>query len=121
MTASIPLYVLSSDFTTAIPPPPAATTTKPPLINDLIASFSTISIGLGDGTTLRYPLPESSTKLHSGCSFFISSACSLEKKDPTGFVGFLKLGSSELTSTCVITVATFLWIPLTANSLIKAC
>ena len=61
---------------TGIPPPPQAITITSFKTNSLITFFSKISIGLGDGTTLLYPLPASSTKIKP-FSLAILSASSL--------------------------------------------
>jgi hypothetical protein len=45
---------------TGMPPPPAQMMTFPLFTKVEITSFSSISIGSGEGTTLLYPLPASS-------------------------------------------------------------
>lgn len=42
-----------------MPPPPTAMITNPFSTEFFMASLSIISIGIGEGTTLIYPLPES--------------------------------------------------------------
>ncbi|TPW12694.1 MAG: hypothetical protein FD129_1421 [bacterium] len=64
MTASTPSSVPSSRRTTGTPPPPSAITMKPASRNVRMACSSTISIGIGEGTTRRQPRPESSRISH---------------------------------------------------------
>ena len=56
-----------------IPPPPPTITIEPNSTFFLIDSIPRKSIGLGEGTTLRYPLPASSIIVESGLFFFASS------------------------------------------------
>ena len=62
ITASTPHNnSILSVFTTGIPPPPTAITILSLSTSCLITFFSIMSIGSGEGTTLLYPRPASST------------------------------------------------------------
>lgn len=61
MTASIPRKRFKTlVLTTGMPPPPTAITMAPFSAKSLMVRFSTISMGLGEGTTRRQPRPASS-------------------------------------------------------------
>ena len=85
----------------------------------LMVSSSIMETGFGDATTLLQPLPASSTTFQPSLSLF-SMATSSVMKEPMGFVGFWKDGSSPFTSTCVTTVAMFFFIPSMAIWLSRA-
>ncbi len=59
ITAFTPLNLLSLSTTTGMPPPPTAITVKPEFTRFLMASISIMLFGIGEGTTLLYPLPAS--------------------------------------------------------------
>ena len=129
MTPLRPSRIPPSFSITGIPPPPEAITIVPESTRDLMASVSAILIGSGEGTTLLKGLSPFGFTLLITCpaiffslyispgggliiypsfsSFFASSSL---RYSPTGFEGSSKSGSSFETTTCVITVATGIFI-----------
>ena len=72
ITPSTPIY--ESFFSIlGMPPPPPVIPTVPCYIFSFIASIPIKSLGLGEGTTFLYPLPESSTIVEFGLFFSASS------------------------------------------------
>ena len=102
-------------YMTGIPPPPAATTSVPLSSSVRIAASSMISIGSGDGTTLRQPRFASSAIAQPSSSACCRASDSL-MNGPMGLVGLSKLGSSGSTTTCVTMATTGCTFPWLRNS-----